>query len=184
MKIFWRKKKIAQAMTEVVLLFPIFMIIMFFIAKIFSILVLVQKLEIASYYAARKWQLESHLHLQYAQSWDETNLKTTIKENVAEYIGFNNAAMRRFLNLKPNGLELEIERTQVWNIVTITVNTNPAGIKLLCKYPKQAICVRPAYGINCDLGYDYLCSGGKKLQVIKYVPNRDRPIAFILPGLQ
>lgn len=174
----------AQAMTEVVLLFPIFMIVMFMTAKIFSILILVQKMEIASYYAARRWQLESHLHVRYAQSWDENYLKKDITEKVAEYLGFNHAGFRKFLNLKPNGLEVNVQRTQVWNIVTIRVHTAPAGIGLLCKYPKQAVCTRPPYGPACDNGYDYICSGGKVMEVIKYVPNRDRPIAFVLPGLQ
>ena len=180
--VFSRSKK-AQAMTEVVLLFPIFMIVLFITVKIFAILVLVQKMEIASYYAARRWQLESHLHSQYASGFDK-GLEISIKEKVSEYLGFNNHAVSKFLTLRNNGLQLSIERTQVWNVVTITVYTNSAGVGLLCKYPMQAVCTRPAYGIACDSGYAYICQGGKSLQTIKYVPNRDRPIAFILPGLQ
>ncbi|MCX7905356.1 MAG: pilus assembly protein [Elusimicrobiales bacterium] len=175
--------RVSQAMTEVVLLFPVFMIVMFFIAKIFALLVLIQKMEIAAYYAARRWQLESHLNVKY-YNWDETYLKNSIKEKVAEYIGFNKNSVKRFLNLKDNGLELEITRTQVWNVVTIRVYTNPAGIKLLCKYPKTAVCVDRFYNQYCFAGYDYICSTGKALEVVKYVPNRDRPIAFVLPGLQ
>ena len=178
------KKRFSQAMTEVVLLFPVFMIVMFFIAKIFALLVLVQKMEIAAYYAARRWQLESHLNFRYAQSWDESFLKKDIKEKVAGYIGFNSPAVKKFLNLKDNGLEIEIIRTQVWNVVTIRVYTNPAGVKLLCKYPKGAVCSGVFQNQYCFSGYDYICSSGKALEVVKYVPNRDRPIAFVLPGLQ
>jgi len=182
--IFKIKKRFAQAMTEVVLLFPVFIIILYFTAKIFSLLVLVQKMEVAAYYAARKWQLESHIYSGYATTWDEPVLKETIKDKVAEYIGFNNAGIRKFLNLKDNGLDLEITRTQVWNVVTLRVHTNPSGIALLCKYPKQAVCVDKFKNQYCETGYDFICSGGKALEVIKYVPNRDRPIAFVLPGLQ
>lgn len=182
--VFKIKKRYSQAMTEVVLLFPVFMIIMFFTAKIFALLVLVQKMEIAAYYAARKWQLESHLYSGFATGWDETVLKKEIEEKVKEYIGFNKPAVRKFLNLKSNGFELEILRTQVWNVVTIRVHTNPSGIKLLCKYPKPAVCTGAFQNANCESGYDYICTGGKSLEVVKYVPNRDRPIAFVLPGLQ
>ena len=186
--IFKTKKRIAQAMTEVVLLFPVFIIILYFTAKIFALLVLVQKMEVAAYYAARKWQLESHIYSGYATNWDEPVLKQTIKEKVAEYIGFNSPGIRRFLNLKDNGLELEITRTQVWNVVTIRIHTNPSEItsriKILCKYPKQAVCVDQFKNQYCETGYDFICTSGKSLEVIKYVPNRDRPIAFVLPGLQ
>jgi len=169
-----------QAMTEVVLLFPIFLIIVFMTAKIFALLVLVQKLEIASYYAARRWQLESHLSADHV-GWDDGTLKKDIEKNVRGYIGFDTPAVAKFLNLKD--LKLDVVRTQVWNVVTLTVVTSPAGVKLLCKYPKQAVCTAP-YGAACMNGHDYLCQGGKQLEVIKYVPNRDRPIQFVLPGLK
>ena len=169
-----------QAMTEVVLLFPLFLLIVFITAKIFALLVLVQKLEISSYYAARRWQLESHLNVDQA-NWDETTLKKDIEKNVRGYIGFDTPAVSKFLNLKE--LKLEVVRTQVWNVITITVITNPAGVKMLCKYPKQAVCSYP-YGVACMNGHDYLCQGGKQMEVIKYVPNRDRPIQFVLPGLK
>ena len=167
-------------MTEVVLLFPIFLIIVFITAKIFALLVLVQKLEIASYYAARRWQLESHLSADWA-NWDETTLKKDIEKNVRGYLGFETPAVSKFLNLKD--MKIEVVRTQVWNVSTLTFPTNPAGVKILCKYPKQAVCTYP-YGAACMNGHDYLCQGGKQLEVIKYVPNRDRPIQFVLPGLK
>jgi len=169
-----------QAMTEVVLLFPIFLIIVFMTAKIFAILVLVQKLEISSYYAARRWQLDSHLNADHV-GWDDGTLKKDIERNVRGYIGFDTPAVSKFLNLKD--LKLDVVRTQVWNVVTLTVVTSPAGVKMLCKYPKQAVCAAP-YGAACMNGHDYLCQGGKQLEVIKYVPNRDRPIQFVLPGLK
>ena len=170
-----------QAMTEVVLLFPLFMLIVFMTAKMFALLVLVQKMEIASYYAARRWQLESHLNAEYASGWDESFLKRDIEDKVKGYVGFYTPAVSKFLNLR--ALKLDIVRTQVWNVVTITVETNPAGVKILCKYPKQTVCA-PPYGGACMNGYDYICYGGKQLEVIKYVPNRDRPIQFVLPGLK
>jgi hypothetical protein len=173
-----------QAMTEVVLLFPIFLLIVFLTAKIFALLVLVQKMEISSYYAARRWQLESHLNADDA-GWDQTTLlkdpTSGIEKLVRGYIGFETPAVSKFLNLKD--LKIDVVRTQVWNVITLTVTTNPAGIKLLCKYPREAVCAAP-YGAACLNGYDYLCQGGKQLEVIKYVPNRDRPIQFVLPGLK
>ncbi|MDD5209667.1 MAG: hypothetical protein PHV36_09785 [Elusimicrobiales bacterium] len=169
-----------QAMTEVVLLFPLFLLIVFITAKIFALLVLIQKLEIASYYAARRWQLESHLNADQAV-WDENTLKKDIEKNVRKYIGFDKPAVSKFLNLKE--MKIEVVRTQVWNVITLTVTTSPAGVKMLCKYPSQAVCAHP-YGKACADGYAYLCQGGKSMEVIKYVPNRDRPIQFVLPGLK
>ncbi|MDT8286785.1 MAG: pilus assembly protein [Elusimicrobiales bacterium] len=166
-----RRRK-GQAMTEVVLLFPIFMIIAFLTVKIFQLLVLVQKMEIASYYAGRRWQLESHININYNP--DDMALKQKIEKVVRGYLGFGTDAQN---------VKLDIERTQVWNVVTITVQTKPPGLALFCKYPKQTICATP-YGQACNDGYDYICGGGKKLEVVKYVPNRDRPIQFVLPGLQ
>ncbi len=108
-------------------------------------------------------------------------LRGDIEEKVKGYLGFDTPSVSKFLNLR--SLNLNIVRTQVWNVVTLTLTTNAAGIGMLCKYPKQVVCAAP-YGSECLAGYDYLCTGGKKLEVIKYVPNRDRPIQFVLPGLQ
>lgn len=173
------KKRAGQAMTEVVLLFPMFMVITFIFVKIFALLVLVQKMEIASYYAARRWQLESHLNAAYVSH--DAGLRKNIEGTVKGYLGFGTPSVSKFLNLR--SFELTVIRTQVWNVVTLTVTTNAAGVAMLCKYPKQVICALP-YGMECQSGYDYICTGGKKLEVIKYVPNRDRPIKFVLPGLQ
>ena len=172
--------KRGQATTEVVLLFPIFLIIVFITAKIFALLVLVQKMEIASYYAARKWQLESHRNIKYTDT-DESYLKSKILDNVRDYLGFGTPPVQTFLKL--NTASLDIQRTQVWNVVTLTVRTDPAGVKILCLYPIDKVCSKP-YGNACEVGYKYICTSGGTLEVIKYVPNRDRPIQFELPGLQ
>lgn len=180
-----RSRRPAQAMTEVVLLFPVFMVILFVTAKIFALLVLVQKMEIASFYAARRWQLESHLNADWAAKQDD-RVQRDIEEKVKEYLGFSNPAIVKFLNLQ--SAKIEIQRTQVWNVVTLKVSTRPRNIKLMCKYSKEVVC--SSYGQDCRNGYDYLCvepgnhqnGAGKTLEVTKYVPSRDRPIAFELPG--
>lgn len=180
-----RRGRPAQAMTEVVLLFPIFMVILFITAKIFALLVLVQKMEIASFYAARRFQLESHLNAAYAAK-DEI-IRKDIEDKVKEYLGFNNPAIAQFLNLST--AKIEIQRMQVWNTVTLKVSTQPRNIKLLCRYPKEAVCA--SYGQDCRNGYDFMCvepgdhqdAAGKVLEVTKYVPSRDRPLPFVLPGV-
>lgn len=175
-----------QAMTEVVLLFPVFLVIVMVTAKIFALLVLVQKMEIASFYAARRWQLESHLN---ATDYPDQALLRDIEDKVKGYVGFENPATVKFLNLK--SLKLEVQRTMVWNVVTLRVFTSPRNIDMLCRYPKEAVCASP-YGTDCRNGYDFLCvepgdhanGAGKVLEVIKYVPSRDRPIQFVLPGIK
>ena len=156
------------------------MIIVLIFAKIFALLVLVQKMEVASFYAARRWQLESHRNMTYIP-WDESTLKAGILGKVKDYLGFRNSSVSKFLNLK--GADLTITRTQVWQIVTLKVETRPPNIKILCKTPMEVVCDRP-YGEACKAGYRFMCSSGAKLEVTKYVPNRDRPIKFSLPGVQ
>lgn len=144
-----------QAMTEVVLMFPMFMFFLFAFAKIFALLVLVQKIEIASFYAARRWQLESHRNVDFLAN--DNALKTNIEGQVSQYLGYGQPA-GKFLDLEGAGAQITIERTQVWQVVTVTVKTEP---------------IKMAY-------YE---TNGFKFEVTKYVPNRDRPIAFVLPGL-
>lgn len=150
-----------QATTEVVLLFPMFMFFMFAFAKIFALLVLVQKLEIASYYAARRWQLESHRNVNF-QTFDRGPLKSNIESYVNSYLGFGPGGRETdttyFLGLT-GPAQLSVTPTQVWQIVTLSVRTRPIRLP-------------------------YLKNDGYKLEVTKYVPNRDRPIAFVLPGLE
>ncbi|MBI5210332.1 MAG: pilus assembly protein [Elusimicrobia bacterium] len=146
-----------QAMTETVLLLPMFVFFLYAFAKIFAALVLIQKMEIASYYAARRWQLESHRNYAYAPD-DEGTLKPHIKRTVANYLGYG-TPIGRFLDLDGAEPELTIERTQVWQVVYLRVKTKPVMVSWMYK----------------SKGFDF--------EITKYVPNRDRPIAFELPGM-
>lgn len=157
-----------QAMTEVVLLFPIFMFFLFAFVKIYALLILVQKMEIGSYYGARRWQLESHRNVDY-EGDDGGMLRNDIEKRISQYLGFGSSADKwgqsteNFLDLvrrTGNGAEFSCERTQVWNICSLTVETRAFDIPFFYNY------------------------GRHKFVVTKYVPNRDRPIAFVLPGLQ
>ena len=151
-----------QATTEVVLLLPVFMFFLFAFAKIFAMLILVQKMEVASFYAARRWQLESHRNVEYEPD-DTGKLRNDIEAKVSEYLGYDSKGVESFLDLvrlTGHGARLDVTRTQVWNIVTLTVRTKPI-----------------------EIGWIYK-TRGFKFEVSKYVPNRDRPIAFVLPGLQ
>jgi hypothetical protein len=151
-----------QATTEVVLLLPFFMFFLYAFAKIFAMLILVQKMEIASYYAARRWQLESHRNVVY-EGFDDGQLCSDIEAKAACYIGQvrsdckENGPISSFLSLQDVRL-CPITRTQVWNVVTLTVYSKPIQT--------------PVFKTE-----------GFKWEVTKYVPNRDRPIAFVLPGL-
>ncbi len=149
------------ATTEVVLLFPIFMFFLFAFAKIFAMLVLVQKMEVASFYAARRWQLESHRNVDY-EGFDSGALLDSIQQNVSSYLGFgsSNEQFLDLVHLTGPGALFTCDRTQVWNVCTLTVKTRPIDIAWMYHSP------------------------GFTFQVTKYVPNRDRPIAFILPGGQ
>ncbi|MFH1723843.1 MAG: hypothetical protein ABII00_04380 [Elusimicrobiota bacterium] len=132
------------------------MFFLFAFAKMFATLVLIQKMEVASYYAARRWQLESHRNVQY-ESFDNDVLCKDIEEKVRDYLGFNVGTTRSFLGLD-DARVCPVTRTQVWNVVTLTVWTQPIKLPLMQ-------------------------TEGYKFEVVKYVPNRDRPIAFVLPGL-
>ncbi|WP_424246096.1 hypothetical protein Dip510_001013 [Elusimicrobium posterum] len=171
--------KRGQATTEVVLLFPLFLVFMIFFARIFSLLVLVQKMEIASAYAARRWQLESHSTYTFQQGWDKNFLSKDIQKRVEEYIGFKNPATRDFLNLR--AVKVEMTRSQMWNEIKITVFTNPTKVKMICKYDPQIVCQDERIKTSCMKGYDYMCLSGGKMEVKKFVPSRDRPIPFRLP---
>jgi len=164
-----RRKK-GQATTEVVLLFPLFIFFLLAFAKIFGLLILVQKMEIASFYAARLWQLESHRNAAY-YSWDQTTLLKSINTNVLGYLGYNTPSVSSFLALDENCRStstcpagspgVTVQSAQVWNVVTVTACT------------KSPLPNNPFY-----------TSPGLVFCTTKYVPNRDRPIAFVLPGLQ
>lgn len=147
-----------QATTETVLMLPIFVFFLYAFAKIFAALILIQKMEIASYYAARRWQLESHRNFAYV-GHDDGTLAADIKKVVSDYIGYG-TAVGRFLDLEGGAPILTIERTQVWQVVYLRVRTKPVGVSWMYK----------------SKGFDF--------EITKYVPNRDRPIAFELPGMK
>lgn len=162
------KNDAGQATTEVVLLFPIFFFFLIAFAKIFALLILVQKMEIASFYAARRWQLESHRNVN-CEPWDRGTLQPDIEKKVLEYIGYGSKS-EKFLGLNvgecpvtkdcPSGRPgVSVSRAQVWQVVTVTACTTPVNFPLY-QSPGFTFCRT------------------------KYVPNRDRPISFILPGLQ
>jgi hypothetical protein len=152
------RRRPGQAMTETVLLFPLFMFFLFAFAKIYALLILVQKIEIASFYAARRWQLESHRNAAANLVSNDNQLMSDIQTQVSSYLGYGSKA-GAFLDLVGQSADVAINRTQVWQVVTLTVKTHPINM--------------PFYTSN-----------GFTFEVTKYVPNRDRPIAFILPGLQ
>jgi hypothetical protein len=170
----WRGRK-GQATTEVALLLPIFFFFLFAFAKVFALLILVQKLQIASFYAARRWQLESHRNAAYESTFDTPKLEPDIEKRVCNYLGYaldtscKSRPSPNFLDLgtscvpsttcpNSNAPGISIQRTQVWNVVTTTVCTDSLNL---------AFYKTPGFTF-CDT---------------KYVPNRDRPIAFVLPGL-
>ena len=165
--------KKGQATTEVVLIIPILIMILFFTAKVFALLIVTQKLEIASYYAGRRWQLESHTAEAY-QSWD-TSLKRDIEKKVRQYLGIGKP-IANFLQLY--SCKVTVKRVQTWNLVTLTVKLRPASIPLLCKYPAGVVC--QDYTQLCYRGHKYLCISGATLEMKKYVPTRDRPVNFFL----
>jgi hypothetical protein len=171
------KNKKGQSTTELVLILPFLMIILFFTAKFFALLVMIQRVEIASYYAARKWQLESHVNPSY-YSWDE-GLRTDIKSKVMDYLGFG-GPLADFLQLQD--CTLTVQRAQALNIVTLEVDISPPRVGLLCKYPSARLCAD--YGEACFRGYEFICTTGVGLKVDRYVPTRDRPLDYFLAGLK
>ena len=158
----WRRR--GQATTEMVLLVPIFLLFAFVFVKIFAMLVLIQRIEIASYYAARRWQLESHRNVNF-EPWDKaTLLNAGIRPEVRRILGCRGdggqGPVADFLSLRCKNITVTVKRTQVWNIVKLTVPTRVWKIPLM----KETFRFKP-------------------FVVTKYVPNRDRPIGFNLPGL-
>ncbi len=164
-----------QATTEVVLLFPILVIFIIFIIKIFGLLVLTQKMEIAGFYAARRFQLQSHM-TDFLQRWDRRYLEKDIKKKVENYLGFNNPGMKRLLSLR--SLTLKINRSGTWTQVKMTVRTAPPRIKFLCKYDKLQLCKNDQ---NCLTGFAYLCETGGEIEVIKYVGPNERVLPWRRP---
>ncbi|MBR4355055.1 MAG: pilus assembly protein [Elusimicrobiaceae bacterium] len=173
---FFRSHK-GQATTEVVLLFPVFVIFILFIIKIFGLLVLSQKMEIASYYAARRFQLQSHETDYYQRTWDNRFLEKDIQEKVESYLGFNNPGMRKFLSL--NEFKMDVQRSGTWTKITLTARTKPPRIRFLCNYNKDQVCDRD---MKCLKGYAFLCETGGEVTEIKYIGKNERPAPYIRPG--
>lgn len=162
-------------MTEIMLMLPLIFVFMMFMTRIFFLLVLVQKMEIASYYAARRYQLQSHRN---SVKYNDSQLEFSIQSYVKEYLGEN-----KFPGL--GSVDVDFEATQVWRIVTIkaTVETLSGGVKsFLCDRHGEAVC--NGYSNTCHRGYSMMCtSGGYTLESVKYVAPRDRYLEFELPGL-
>lgn len=165
-----------QATTEMVLLFPVLIIFVLFIIKIFGLLVLNQKMQIAGTYAARRYQLQSHVTEYYEKGWDRRFLKKDVQRKVEEIIGFNNPGMRQFLSL--NSFRLDVNTDNNWTKITLTANTKAPRIKFLCNYDKDRVCDRDRY---CLRGYSFLCENGARIQVIKYAGKNERPAPYARP---
>ena len=164
-----------QATTETVLLFPVLVIFVLFIIKIFGLLVLSQKMEIAGFYAARRYQLQSHT-TDYLQRWDRRFLAKDIQTKVENYLGFDNPGMKRLLSLKD--LKLEFNTSGTWTRVVLTVFTAPPRIKFLCDYDKLSLCKDD---MMCLKGFAFLCETGGQLQVIKYIGPNERVLPYVRP---
>jgi len=165
-----------QATTEMVLLFPVLIIFVLFIIKIFGLLVLNQKMQIAGTYAARRYQLQSHVTDYYEKGWDRRFLKKDVERKVEEIVGFNNPGMRQFLSL--NSFRLDVNTDNNWTKITLTANTKAPRIKFLCNYDKDRVCDRDRY---CLKGYSFLCEEGARIQVIKYAGKNERPAPYARP---
>ena len=165
-----------QATTEMVLLFPVFVIFLVFIIKIFGLLVLSQKMQIAGTYAARRYQMQSHVNTYFEQTWDKRFLKKDIQKKVEDYLGFNNPGTVRFLSL--NTLKVDIETSGTWTKVTLRASTRAPRIRFLCNYNKDQVCQHDEY---CLKGYAFLCESGATVEVIKYAGKNERPNGYARP---
>ena len=165
-----------QATTEMVLLFPVLVVFVLFIIKIFGLLVLNQKMQMAGMYAARRYQLQSHVTDYYEQGWDRRFLKKDVQRKVEEIIGLNNPGTRQFLSL--NSFKMDIDTRDNWTKITLVANTKAPRIRFLCNYDKDKVCDRDRY---CLRGYNFLCEDGAKIEVIKYAGKNERPAPYARP---
>lgn len=172
---FFHSRK-GQATTEVVLLFPLIVVFILFIIKIFGLLVLSQKLEIAGYYAGRRIQLQSHTTDYYQRTWDRRFLIKDVQEKVENYLGFNNPGMRNFLSLSE--LKVEVDFSGTWTRVVLIARTKPPRIRFLCNYNKDQVCETDA---KCLKGYAFLCETGGEMKVMKYVGPNERVLPYVRP---
>ena len=165
-----------QATTEMVLLFPVLIVFILFIIKIFGLMVLNQKMQMAGNYAARRFQLQSHETPYYQQGWDRRFLKKDIQRKVEEIIGVNNPGMRQFLSL--NTFRMEIDTRPNWTKVVLIANTKAPRIPFLCNYDKDKVCDRDRY---CLRGYSFLCENGAQFEVNKFAGKNERPLPYMRP---
>lgn len=168
--------KRGQATTEVVLLFPLFVIFILFIIKITGLFVLNQKMNIAAVYAARRFQLQSHITPKYANGWDRTFLIPNIERKVKAYLGFENNGMRKFLNLRD--VKLKIDTTTTWTKITLTAHMSPLRIRFLCNYQKDTLCGNNAH---CLRGYVVVCETGGEIKVIRHAGHNERVLPYVRP---
>ncbi len=165
-----------QTTTELVLLFPFFVIFILFIIKIFGLLVLSQKMEIAGYYVGQRFQLQSHETDYYQRTWDRRFLIKDIQQKMENYLGFDNPNMKKFLSL--DSVKMDVNRSGTWTQITITARTKAPRIRFLCNYDKDQVC---EHDNICLKGYNFLCETGGEISVIKYVGHNDRPAPYERP---
>lgn len=165
-----------QSTTEMVLLFPVLIVLLLFIVKAAGLLVLRQKMQVAGNYAARRYQLQSHLTDYFDKGWDRRFLKKDIQRKVEDIVGFNNPGMRQFLSL--DSVRLDVNTGGEWIELTITARTKAPRFNFLCKYDKNRVCERDQY---CFKGYNFLCEEGGKIQVVKYVGYNERVQPYVRP---
>lgn len=175
--------KKGQATIEVVLLLPLFIIFILIVIRIFAMLSLKQKMEIATLYAARRWQLESHVDVRHAP-YDKNILYKNIQKKVDTLIGLDKPAAKKFMDI--TAVELTINPSVNWREVDLTVYIKPPRLGILCKYDKQIVCKhqpRPRnYQKFCYLGYNYICGSGGKMSVKKVVSLKPRTYEWELPS--
>ncbi len=159
-----------------VLLFPVLVVFLLFIIKIAGLLVLNQKMQIAGTYAARRFQLQSHVTEYYEKGWDKRFLKKDIQRKVENIIGVDDPGARRFLSI--DSFHMDIDTNNNWTKITLTANTKAPRIAFLCRYDKNKVCDRDQY---CFKGYRFLCEEGLKIQVIKYAGPNERPAPYARP---
>jgi len=147
---------LGQATVELVLLVPLFLICAIGIIKIFALSVMVQKMELASYYAGRRWMLESHKNAAYA-SWDQRFLVRDIESKIAQFLGAGDPFKESLLGFKRQDIRFTVEPTIIYGVLTLNVHT------------KGLIPFRPELA--------------KEWEIVKYVPTRDRPIRWNIPSL-
>lgn len=148
--------KKGQATTEMVLLVPLFLIVAIGIVKLFALAVMVQKMELASYYAGRRWMLESHKNAAYA-GWDQNTLSKDIERWVASFLGAGDETKEKLLGFARQDIRFRVEPTIIYSVLTLKVRT------------EGLIPFRPSLE--------------KEWEIIKYVPTRDRPIHWNVPSI-